>query len=112
MTEFKFSEGFNRAIEEKVKAEQEALEASNKKAQKITEAEAQAEQIKLAADAEAYSTITKGNATATAIIQEAQALQNSEGLIRLRQIGKWDGGLPKFFAGANGVVPFFQFGDQ
>jgi len=112
LTEFKFSYGFNKAIEEKVKAEQEALEASNKKAQRITEAEARAEQVKLAADAQAYATITKGNATATAIIQEAQALQNSEGLIRLRQISKWDGGLPKFFAGANGVVPFFQFENQ
>lgn len=109
LTEFKFSDGFNRAIEEKVKAEQEALEASNKKAQKITEAEAQAEQIKLAADAEAYATITRGNATASAIIQEAEALKNSEGLIRLRQINKWDGRLPTVFAGANGVVPFFQF---
>jgi len=39
ITDFQFSEEFNKAIELKVKAEQEALQAENEKIKKITMAE-------------------------------------------------------------------------
>merc|ERR1712226_597046 len=54
ITDFEFSPEFNKAIEMKVRAEQEALQAENEKLKKITEAEAAAEQQRLAADAQAY----------------------------------------------------------
>ena len=40
ITDFDFSDEFNRAIEEKVKAEQEALKAKNEKLRRVTQAEA------------------------------------------------------------------------
>ena len=39
ITDFRFSPEFNRAIEMKVKAEQEALQAKNEKVKRITQAE-------------------------------------------------------------------------
>ena len=53
ITDFDFSSEFNRAIEEKVKAEQEALKAKNEKLRRVTQAEAAAAERELAADAEA-----------------------------------------------------------
>ena len=54
ITDFEFSREFNRAIEMKVKAEQEAKQAENEKTRRITQAQAANEEKKLAADAEAY----------------------------------------------------------
>ena len=54
ITDFEFSREFNRAIELKVKAEQEALQAKNEKTRRVTQAEAAAREKELAADAEAY----------------------------------------------------------
>ena len=54
ITDFDFSAEFNRAIEEKVRAEQEALKAKNEKLRQVTQAEAKAEEQKLIADAAAY----------------------------------------------------------
>ena len=56
ITDFKFSEEFNKAIEAKVKAEQESLKAVNEKTRRITDAEATTAEQKLAADAKAYAT--------------------------------------------------------
>ena len=91
ITDFQFSEEFNRAIELKVKAEQEALQAENEKIKKITQAEAEAEQEKLAADARAYKTLKEAEARASAINLEGQALNNHSELIQLRIAEKWDG---------------------
>ncbi len=51
ITDFDFSAEFNRAIEEKVRAEQEALKAKNEKLRRVTQAEAAAAERTLAADA-------------------------------------------------------------
>ncbi len=96
ITDFDFSEEFNRAIELKVKAEQEALQALNEKTRRVTQAEAAAAEKELAADATAYEIEAASKARADAIEREARALKNNPQLIQLRIAEKWDGKLPKF----------------
>lgn len=109
ITDFNFSEEFNRAIEAKVKAEQQALQAKNEKIMRTTQAEASATERQLSADAEAYSTEVQSKARADAIRREAEALKQSPELIQLRAVEKWDGVLPRLNGG--GVVPFLNLGD-
>ena len=103
--EFEFSADFNRSIEEKVRAEQEALKAENEKIKRVTQAEAAAAERTLAADAEAYKPEVESVARAEAIRREAAALKSNPELIQLRMAEKWDGQLPQFTGGA---VPFLQ----
>jgi len=102
ITDFDFSDEFNKAIELKVRAEQEALQALNEKTRRVTQAEAGAAEKKLAADATAYEIEAASRARADAIEREAKALKNNPSLIQLRIAEKWDGQLPKF-SGAGGV---------
>ena len=67
ITDFDFSAEFNRAIEEKVRAEQEALKAKNEKLRRVTQAEAAAAERTLAADAAAYEIEVESKARAAAI---------------------------------------------
>ena len=106
ITDFEFSAEFNRAIEEKVRAEQEALKAENEKLRRVTQAEAAAAERTLAADAEAYQIEVESVARAEAIRREAQALQDNPNLIQLRIAEKWDGKLPQFSGGQ--AVPFLN----
>jgi regulator of protease activity HflC (stomatin/prohibitin superfamily) len=108
ITDFAFSQEFDRAIEAKVKAEQEALRAKNEKLMRVTQAEASAAERQLGADAEAYSTEVQSKARADAIKREADALQSSPQIIQLRAIEKWDGVLPRIQG--SGVVPFLNLG--
>lgn len=108
ITDFQFSQEFDRAIEAKVKAEQEALRAKNEKIMRVTQAEASAAERQLAADAEAYSTEVQSKARADAIKREADALQSSPQIIQLRAIEKWDGVLPRIQG--SGVLPFLNLG--
>jgi regulator of protease activity HflC (stomatin/prohibitin superfamily) len=110
ITDFNFSEEFNRAIEAKVKAEQMALQAKNEKLMRVTQAEAAAEERKLSASAEAFSTEVTSKARADAIRREAEALHQSPEIIRLRSIEKWDGVLPRITSG--GVVPFLNLDQE
>lgn len=106
ITDFNFSDEFNRAIEAKVKAEQEALQARNEKIRRTTQAEAAAAERQLQADAEAYSTEVQSKARADAIRREAEALKQSPELIQLRTVEKWDGVLPRMISG--NVIPFLN----
>ena len=99
ITDFDFSEEFNRAIEDKVRAEQEALKAKNEKLRRVTQAEAAAAEKTLAADAKAYEIKVESQARANAIQLEAKALKDNPQLIDLRIAEKWDGKLPKFSGG-------------
>ncbi|MDG1165555.1 MAG: prohibitin family protein [Porticoccaceae bacterium] len=99
ITDFDFSAEFNRAIEEKVRAEQEALKAKNEKLRRVTQAEAAAAEKTLAADAKAYGIKVESLARANAIRLEAKALKDNPQLIELRIAEKWDGQLPKFSGG-------------
>lgn len=95
MTNFQFSYEFNRAIEMKVKAEQEALQAENEKNTTITKAEAAASKLQIEAGAQAYRIDAIAKAKSRAIELETSALKNNEELITLRGVEKWDGMLPK-----------------
>jgi len=108
ITDFDFSSEFNRAIEEKVRAEQEALKATNEKDRRVTQAEAQAEEQRLIADALAYEIEVESVARAEAIKREAEALADNPQLIQLRLAEKWDGQLPKF---TGETIPFISIDD-
>ena len=99
ITDFDFSAEFNRAIEEKVRAEQEALKAKNEKLRQVTQAEAKAEEQKLIADAAAYEIEVQSRAKADAIRRESEALAANPQLIQLRIAEKWNGQLPRFSGG-------------
>lgn len=106
ITDFDFSEEFNRAIEAKVKAEQMALQAKNEKIMRTTQAEALAAEKKLGAEAEAFATDIQSKARAEAIQREAAALKESPELIQLRAVEKWDGVLPR--VSGTQAVPFLN----
>jgi regulator of protease activity HflC (stomatin/prohibitin superfamily) len=90
---FKFSEAFDNAIENKVKAEQEALTAKNK-----------LESIKF----EAQQKIEQSKAEAETIKIQANAIREQGGAeyIQLKWIEKWNGQLPttNLGAGGNGLI--------
>ena len=94
ITEFDFSDEFNKSIEMKVRAEQQALQAKNEKIKKITDAEAIAEKIKI-----------ESVATANAIRREARALKENPHLIEYKRMEKWDGKLPEVTGGS---IPMFD----
>ena len=106
ITDFDFSPEFNKAIEMKVKAEQEALQAKNEKLRRVTQAEAANEEKKLAAEAEAFQIEIESVERAKAIEREAKALALNPQIIELRIAEKWDGVLPKFTGG--GAVPLLN----
>ncbi|MBY0551755.1 MAG: prohibitin family protein [Candidatus Obscuribacterales bacterium] len=105
VTDFDFSPEFNKSIEAKVKAEQDALRAENEKVRRSTEAEAKAIEEKRKSDGQAYETEAVSKARAAAITREAEALKlNSDALIQLRNIEKWNGKLPTY--NGSSTVPF------
>lgn len=104
ITDFTFQAAFNHAIEMKVKAEQEALQAENEKITTITKAEAAAEIVKVQADAVAYEIETVAQAKADSITVQADALKNKPELLELRMIEKWNGKLPVYNGAAGGML--------
>lgn len=107
ITNFSFSDEFNQAIEAKVKAEQEALQAKNQKTKRITEAEAANQEQKLKAEAEAFKIEAESKARADAIRREADALRLNPALIKMRAVEKWDGKLP-VYSGGQQPIPFMN----
>lgn len=94
ITNFKFSQSFDNAIEAKVTAEQRALEAKNK-----------LEQVKF----EAEQRVAQAEADAEAIRIQAQAVtqQGGKDYVQLQAIEKWNGVLPgQMIPGA--TVPFIN----
>lgn len=106
ITDFDFSIEFNKAIEQKVKAEQDALKAENDKIRRVTQAEAAAAEKTLAADATAYEIEIQSKARAEAIRREAEALKDNPQLIQLRIAEKWNGELPK--VSGEGTIPIIN----
>lgn len=104
-----FTDAFTNAVEEKQVAEQNKLRAETEAEQKVIEAEAEAEIRKTEADAEAYEIITRAEAEAEANRLISESLTNE--LIDYTYAEKWDGKLPTFVAGEDGMVPVFEFGD-
>ncbi|MBU1235105.1 MAG: prohibitin family protein [Proteobacteria bacterium] len=93
ITNFDFSDEFNKAIEMKVTAEQQALTAKNK-----------LEQVKY----EAEQRIAQAEAEAEAIKIQAEAItsQGGKDYVQLKMIEKWDGKLPVYSLG--NAMPFIQ----
>ena len=86
-----YSEVFERAIESKVTAEQEALKAKNKTVQ----VQEEAKQKVIAAQAEAKSMAIR-----------AQALAQNKSLVQYEAVQKWDGKMPQYMLGNS--VPFIN----
>lgn len=93
ITNFKFSEQYDAAIEAKQTAEQNAQKAKN-----------DLERIKV----EAEQKIATAQAEAEAIRIQSQAIekQGGAGYVQLKAIEKWDGKLPTY--SGNGPVPFLN----
>lgn len=93
IVDFKFSETFNQAIENKVTAEQNALASKNK-----------LEQVKF----EAEQNVAKAEGEAKAIAIQAQAIQvqGGEAYIQMKALEKWNGTLPQIMG--SGAVPFIN----
>lgn len=91
MTEINYSSVFEKAIESKVTAEQEALRAKNKTVQ----VQEEARQRVIAAEAEAKSMAIR-----------AQALNQNKSLVQYEAVQKWDGKMPQYMLGNS--VPFIN----
>ena len=91
MTGINYSDVFERAIESKVTAEQEALKAKNKTVQ----VQEEARQKVIAAEAEARSMAIR-----------AQALAQNKSLVQYEAVQKWDGKMPQYMLGNS--VPFIN----
>ncbi len=99
--DFKFSEAFDKAIEEKQVAEQQLKKAETEKQEAIVKATAEAEKKKVSATADAEATLTKAKAQAEANEKLNNSL--SKNLIDYNTIQKWNGELPKV-NGSNGTI--------
>jgi len=95
MTEIKYSSTFEKAIENKVTAEQEALTAKNKTVQ----VQEEARQKVISAEAEAKSMAIRAN-----------ALTKNKALVEYEAVQKWDGKLPVYTMGNS--VPFINLGAE
>lgn len=93
---FQFSEEFDKAIEQKVTAEQLKLKADRD----LERIEVEAKQVMTRADAEAYALTRKADAISKS--QDIVALKQIE--IQMEAINKWDGVLPKVTGGATPFV--------
>ncbi|MCM1003749.1 MAG: prohibitin family protein [Candidatus Gastranaerophilales bacterium] len=91
MTEINYSDVFEKAIESKVTAEQEALKAKNKTVQ----VQEEAKQKVIAAEAEARSMSIR-----------AQALSQNKSLVQYEAVQKWDGKMPQYMMGNS--IPFIN----
>lgn len=95
ITDFKFSDTFNEAIEAKVEAEQSALRAQNQ----VQQAEAEAKKKVAAARGEAESIRLRAEAEADAIKIRAQAFKENPEVLKLDFVRRWDGKLPLVIGG-------------
>lgn len=103
ITNIDYDANFEKAVEEKVIAEQTALKAKN---QTVT-VEEQARQTVIQAKAEADSQLLRAEAEAKSIRIRADALSQNPKLVELEAVKQWDGKLPVNMYG-NGAVPFIK----
>jgi len=96
--DFDFSNEFNKAIEQKVTAEQDALKAKNVLEQKKFEAE---------------QTVTTARAEAEKIRIQAESIskQGGQSYVQLKAIEKWNGVLPEQMI-PNATVPFLDINQK
>ena len=94
IVDFDFSESFNKAIEDKVTAEQEALREENRLKKVEFEAQQRIEQA-------------RGEAEAIRIQAQAINSQGGEDYVQLQAIAKWNGILPTQFVPGS-AIPFLN----
>jgi len=94
ITDFKFSESYNAAIESKQTAEQNALKAKN-----------DLDRIRIEADQKIAT--ARAEAEAIKIQSEAVRAQGGKEYVQMKAIEKWDGSLPTYLGG-NGPIPFIE----
>lgn len=102
ITEFNFSPEFSKAIEAKQVAEQDALRAEREL--RRVQIESQQQVARANAQAEAQLTVAKAEAEGLRL----QRAVISPALLQLRFIEKWDGVLPRFSTGGQGLVPLIN----
>ncbi len=106
---FQFSEEYDKAIEEKVVAEQKKLKAQRD----LERIQIEAEQVKTQADAEAYSLQKKSQAIKDSPqLVDLKNIEVKEKALAIQQmaIEKWDGILPIFTGG--GSIPLIQLDEN
>jgi regulator of protease activity HflC (stomatin/prohibitin superfamily) len=98
ITDFNFSPEFARAIEAKQVAEQDALRAARELERARIEAQQQVARAE--AEAKARLEIARAEAESLRLLGEVVSPQ----LLQLRFIERWDGILPRFVGGENGLL--------
>jgi regulator of protease activity HflC (stomatin/prohibitin superfamily) len=107
ITEFRFSEEFNQAIELKQVAEQDALRAE----QELRRAQIEAQQQVAQAEAQAEARIAVAQAEAEALRLQREVISSE--LLQLRFIEKWNGVLPAFVSGGEaGMLPLVNIPEE
>lgn len=113
LSDFTFEAEFNKAVEEKQIAEQNAKKAEYTAQQ--AEVDARASVNKARGQAQSSLTIAKAAAESTLVQARADAESNAlkqktltDQLIRYSAIEKWNGALPSVMSGKNGAVPFLN----
>ncbi len=106
ITDFQFSPLFARAIEDKVEAEQHALQAEND----LRRIEVEARQHEATAEGLAAANIAEARGEASAIAVINQALSENPNYLQWLKIQKWDGILPLVVG--EGGTPFIQIPTQ
>jgi len=96
--DFMFSDGFNKAIESKVTAEQEALRSKND----LERIKFEAEQAKAKAEWEANAILQKARAEAEGI-KEINASLSKE-YVQYEMVKSWKGEVPTISGGDNGFL--------
>lgn len=125
MRNFKFSDSYMHAINDKVTQEQLRQAADNKlktveseQKQKVAIAEAEASAVRATADGEAYANLKVATAQADAMKVQNAALTQSKDVLELRRIqveqtkaDRWNGQLPVNLYGS-APIPFMNAGHQ
>lgn len=93
ITNFDFSQSFNDAIEAKVTAQQKALEAENV----LKQVQFEAQQKIAQAQGDANATLTNAIASAEALKIQNDALSQSQDVLKLKLIEKWNGQYPTYY---------------
>jgi len=102
LTNIDYSPEFERAVEAKVTAVQNAIAEKNRSVQ----VEEKARQQVLTAEGNARSTVTNAKAEAESISIRARALEQNAKLVEWEAVQKWDGQLPTYMMG--NATPFIQ----
>ena len=124
-----FSDAFERAIEEKQIATQEAIKSQNETVrveeegkQQVIKARAESDSKKAQSDADAYAIEVESKAKAEAIRQmglaeaeaireKSKALSQNANLVELTKAEKWNGALPQNLY-SSGPIPFMDIGKK